>query len=44
MLERLTDADHYLFSATDLRPLVPDQSDQAFRRLLGRAVRAGTLT
>jgi hypothetical protein len=42
-LDRLTDAEHYLFSATDLRPLVPEQSDQAFRRLLTRAVRAGVL-
>ncbi|MEX2443126.1 MAG: type IV toxin-antitoxin system AbiEi family antitoxin domain-containing protein [Alkalispirochaeta sp.] len=42
-LGRLTDAEHYLFSATDLRPLMPEQSDQAFRRLLSRAVRSGVL-
>ncbi|MFW5842543.1 MAG: type IV toxin-antitoxin system AbiEi family antitoxin [Spirochaetota bacterium] len=42
-LDRLTDAEHYLFSATDLRPLAPEQSDQAFRRLLSRAVRSGLL-
>ncbi|TVR74120.1 MAG: hypothetical protein EA427_01385 [Spirochaetaceae bacterium] len=42
-LDRLTDAEQYLFSATDLRPLVPDLSDQAFRRLLSRAARSGVL-
>jgi predicted transcriptional regulator of viral defense system len=42
-LDRLTDSEHYLFSASDLRPLAPEQTDQAFRRLLSRSVQSGVV-
>lgn len=42
-LAELTDSEHYLFSATDLQALFPQQSHAAFRRLLSRAVVAGIL-
>jgi len=35
---------HYLFLPQDLRALCPDLSDSAFKTLLSRAVRSGTLT
>lgn len=34
---------HYLFLLQDLRPLLPELSDTAFKTLLSRAVRAGLL-
>lgn len=34
---------HYLFLLQDLRPLLPELSDAAFKTLLSRAVRAGLL-
>lgn len=37
------DAAHYLFKAQDLRPLCPDLSDAAFKTLLSRLVKAGSL-
>lgn len=42
-LQQLADGEHYLFSATDLRALLPEQSYDAFRRLLSRAAGAGIL-
>jgi len=42
-LVNLASADHYLFAPEDLRVLVPDLSDGAFKTLLSRAVQAGYL-
>jgi predicted transcriptional regulator of viral defense system len=42
-LETLTDADHYLFRASDFYPLFPDMTVEALRVLLGRAAKAGLL-
>jgi len=42
-LQRLADGEHYLYSASDLRALFPEQSYEAFRQLLSRAVNAGVL-
>lgn len=42
-LARLGSPEHYLFSISDLRAVVPDSSDSAFRNLLSRAVRDGLL-
>lgn len=36
--------EHYLFATKDLRNLMPELSDESFKMLLGRAVRAGILT
>lgn len=42
-LAALASAEHYLFSPSDLRVLLADLSDQAFKTLLTRAVSAGVL-
>ncbi len=42
-LVSLASADHYLFAPDDLRALVPDISNGAFKTLLSRAVQAGYL-
>jgi predicted transcriptional regulator of viral defense system len=42
-LELLADADNCLFTPHDLRALVPDLSDVAFKTLLSRAAKAGYL-
>jgi len=43
ILERLADADHYLFAARDFSPAFPDLSDSALNALLSRANRSGLL-
>ena len=42
-LAALASSEHYLFSPSDLRVLLADLSDQAFKTLLTRAVSAGLL-
>lgn len=42
-LANLADAEHYLFTPTDMRALLPQLSDIAFKTLLSRAVVAGYL-
>ncbi len=42
-LAALASSEHYLFSPSDLRVLLADLSDQAFKTLLTRAVSAGML-
>ena len=37
-LEKLANPEHYLFTPHDLRPLLPELSDTAFKTLLSRAV------
>lgn len=43
-LEQNADAGHYLFTLKDVRALLPDLSNVAFKTLLSRTVRAGHLT
>jgi len=43
-LERLATSEHYLFTPDDLRALLPDLSDSAFKTLLSRAVSGGHLS
>jgi len=43
ILSRLADPDHYLFSSSDLRGALPDQSAGAFKTLLSRVEKAGLL-
>jgi hypothetical protein len=42
-LASLATAEHYLFAPDDLRALLPNVSDSAFKTLLSRAVRGGYL-
>ena len=42
-LAEVGSAQHYLFALSDLRAVVPDTSESAFRSLLSRAVRDGLL-
>jgi hypothetical protein len=42
-LEGLATAEHYLFTLDDLRGLLPNSSDAAFKTLLSRAVEGGYL-
>ncbi len=42
-LEENANNEHCLFSLSDLRSLLPDMSDTAFKTLLSRAVHAGHL-
>lgn len=42
-LERLASPEHYLFTPGDLRALLPEASDSAFKTLLSRAVTGGAL-
>ena len=42
-LERLATSEHYLFTPDDLRALLPETSDAAFKTLLSRAVKGGYL-
>ena len=42
-LERLADRDHYLFTLRDLHAILPDHSFSAFKTLVSRASRTGTL-
>lgn len=42
-LDGLATAEHYLFTLEDLRALLPDSSDAAFKTLLSRAVAGGYL-
>ena len=42
-LADLADGEHYLFSVHDLAAVTPDQSDSAFKALLGRAGKNGLI-
>lgn len=43
VLARLADEEHYLFSLADLRGVLPEQSQGAFKALLGRSEKNGLL-
>ena len=42
-LTSLADNDHYLFTLADLKSVIPEQSQGAFKALLSRSVRTGLL-
>ncbi|MDD2558893.1 MAG: hypothetical protein PHH87_11525, partial [Desulfuromonas sp.] len=44
ILSQLASSEHYLFLLSDLRALLPQHSDGAFKTLLSRANKAGLLT
>lgn len=43
ILNRLASCEHYLFTSSDLRALLPQHSDGAFKTLLSRANKSGLL-